>query len=133
MNMFDVIWEIEIFDNEESKFYIGCLLLILEHLHSWRIIYRDLKPENIIITDNGYPILYNFDTAKKFPTENGRTKTIIGTPHYMAPEVIQGFDYDYSADLWSLGIMTYELIVGQVPFGESEEDPVRVYTLILDN
>jgi serine/threonine protein kinase len=51
----------------------------------------------------------------------------------MAPEVIQGFDYDYSADLWSLGIMTYELIVGQVPFGESEEDPVRVYTLILDN
>ena len=60
MNMFDIIRSIEIFDNEETKFYIGCLLIILEHLHSWKIIYRDLKPENIIMTSNGYPVLYNF-------------------------------------------------------------------------
>ncbi len=73
--MFDVIREIEIFDNEEAKFYVGCLLLVLEHLHNRRIIYRDLKPENIIITDNGYPILFNFDFSKKLLHENGKTIT----------------------------------------------------------
>ena len=129
--MFDMIREIEIFDNEETKFYIGCILLILEHLHSKRIIYRDIKPENINITYNGYPMLYNFDTSKKLMHENGKTNTIVGTPHYMAPEVIQGFEYDYSADIWSLGILAYELIVGTVPFGEEEDDPFKVYYLIL--
>ena len=67
---------------------MGSILLILEHLHSKKIIYWDIKPENIIISDIGYPILYNFDTSKKMVHDNGKTNTIVGTPHYMAPEVI---------------------------------------------
>lgn len=127
MSLFDVIRKIEIFDNEEAKFYIGCVMLSLEHLHSKRIIYRDIKPENIIVSETGYPILYDFDTSKMMISQNGRTNTIVGTPHYMAPEVIQGFEYNYSSDLWSLGVLAYELIVGSVPFGEEEEDPFKVY------
>ena len=83
------------------------------------MIHRDLKPENMMVMPNGYPKLIDFGTAK---IVTDRTYTIIGTPHYMAPEVILGKSYDFSVDLWSLGIMLYEFICGGVPFGESLND-----------
>lgn len=57
--------------------------------------------------------------TKKLKEENGyRTFTVIGTPHYMAPEVIEGKGYSLEADIWSLGIVLYEMVCGQLPFGE---------------
>mmetsp|Transcript_32647 Transcript_32647/g.56756 ORF Transcript_32647/g.56756 Transcript_32647/m.56756 type:complete len:908 (+) Transcript_32647:2585-5308(+) len=127
-DMFDVIREIGILTEAAAKFYIGCLLSALRYLHERSIIYRDLKPENVIIDNEGYPKLIDFGTAKKI---NGRTFTLVGTPHYMAPEVITSQGYGIAVDYWSLGVILFELLCGAVPFGEDQEDPYAIYELVL--
>lgn len=128
-DFFDALRDIEgVLSARDAKFYVSCLLLILEYLHDRDIIHRDLKPENIIIDEEGYPKLIDFGTAK---IAKGRTYTIIGTPHYMAPEVIGGRGYSVMADYWSVGVLLYEMMCGKVPFGEEEENPVRIYEHIL--
>mmetsp|Transcript_3225 Transcript_3225/g.2968 ORF Transcript_3225/g.2968 Transcript_3225/m.2968 type:complete len:145 (+) Transcript_3225:1-435(+) len=99
-------------------------------MHERDIVYRDLKPENIMIDEEGYPKLIDFGTAKII---QGRTYTIVGTPHYMAPEVILGKGYGISADYWCLGVMAYEFICGMMPFGDSDEEPYKIYEKILKN
>ena len=128
IELYDAMQEIYLLSNELSKFYVGCLLLILEYLHERFIYYRDLKPENIMIDKEGYPKLIDFGTSK-LSTE--RSITLIGTPHYMAPEVIKGAGYDFSCDLWSLGVMCYEFMIGTLPFGDGEEDLAKIYESIL--
>lgn len=71
---------------------------------------------------DGYIKLIDMGTAKILK-DNERTFTMIGTPHYIAPEVIQGRGYSYMVDYWALGIMMFEFQCGYVPFGEYEEDP----------
>jgi cGMP-dependent protein kinase len=68
-----------------------------------------LKPENLMVDKKGYLHIIDFGTAKQ--VEN-RTYTIVGTPHYMAPEVIMGRGYNATADIWSLGVILFELICG---------------------
>ena len=65
-------------------------------------------------------------------THKKRTNTVIGTPHYMAPEILNGLGYTNYVDLWSLGICMYEFLCGFVPFGEEEDDPYNVYKLIIN-
>ena len=95
IDLFDVLRAIDIMNEEKSLFYISCLLLVLQYLHERHIVYRDLKPENIMIDEDGYPKLIDFGTSKI--VEN-RTYTRVGTPHYMAPEVINGTGYGLEAD-----------------------------------
>lgn len=78
-----------------------------------------------MVEENGYLKLIDMGTCKKMNQEDdlktsslGKTFTIIGTPNYMAPEIISGKGYSYSADLWSLGVVLYEFMAGYVPFGE---------------
>lgn len=59
----------------------------------------------------------------KLSKKASKTSTIIGAPHYMAPEIMEGKGYNESVDLWSLGICLYEFVCGGVPFGEDSEDP----------
>ena len=73
-------------------------------------MYRDLKPENLMIDHKGFGTLIDMGTAKFLPKTTLRTYTLIGTPHYMAPEVIRGKGYSFSVDLWSLGICLYEFL-----------------------
>lgn len=86
--MFDMMHQLELLDQEESKFYIGSLILCLEYLHSENVIYRDLKPESIAIDPTGYIFLHDFSAFKKLKAQKNRTASIVGTPHYMAPEII---------------------------------------------
>jgi cGMP-dependent protein kinase len=76
----------------------------------------------------GYIKLIDFGTAKKIVD---RTSTIIGTPHYMAPEVILGEGYTFSIDFWSIAICLYEFFCGNLPFGDDAEDPMDVYVAIV--
>jgi len=105
IDLFDAIRQIDLLSNEESQFYIGSMLLAIEYLHKLNIVYRDIKPENIMIDDHGYPNLINMDTAKILKAKNGinKTFTVLGTPHYMAPEILKGKGYGLQVDLWSIG------------------------------
>lgn len=130
IDMFEMLNQIDLLDNNESRFYIGSIILCLECLHSQGIIYRDLKPENLMIQSNGYLRLIDMGTAKIL-SKNEKTFSIIGTPHYMAPEVIQGRGYSFYADLWALGICMFEFQCGYVAFGEDEDDPFEIYKIVL--
>jgi cGMP-dependent protein kinase len=93
-------------------------------MHNLGIIYRDLKPENIMVASDGYIKLIDMDTTKQLANNNGcfgRTYTVIGTPHYMAPEILLGKGYNLNADFFSLGVLTYELLTGAMPYGEDTE------------
>ena len=127
MDLFDVLRELGLLNETDSRFYTACLLVIIEHLHEREIIYRDLKPENIVIDDEGYPKLIDFGTSKFI---KARTFTIVGTPHYMAPELITGHGYSLAIDIWSIGVITYEFLYGKVPFGDDESDPYAIYEKI---
>lgn len=83
-----------------------------------------------MIDDQGYPKMIDFGTAK---IVTGRTYTTVGTPHYMSPETILGSGYNFLADWWSLGVIIYELLYGEVPFGEDEEDTQAIYQKILEH
>lgn len=87
-----------------------------------------------MVDDNGYLKLIDLGTAKILKGKHGlgnRTFTIIGTPHYMAPEIICGKGYNCFVDLWSVGICLYEFMCGMVPFGEEAEDPYEIYEEII--
>ena len=90
----------------------------LHHAHQRGLIHRDVKPSNVLITRDGRPLLTDFGIAKALHESAGltRTGTSIGTPEYMAPEQIQGQKVDGRTDIYALGIVLYEMLVGWVPF-----------------
>ena len=116
----------------ETQFYIGCILLMLEYLQKKYIAHRDIKPSNIMIDSNGYLKMIDFGTSKVL-TFSDYTSTIIGTPHYIAPEILQGRGYSLSCDFWSLGICMYEIFYGKYPFGNYAIEVIEIYKEILRN
>ena len=128
--LFDVIRDIGLLNKEQTNFYVASMLIAINYLHTRKIIYRDIKPENIIVERNGYLKLIDFGTAKEI---EDRTNTIIGTPHYMAPETIMGGGYSFQVDFWSISICMYEFMCGGVPFGDKAEDPMEIYFAIINN
>lgn len=127
-DLFDVITKVVSFSPQNTRFLVSQILLMMEHMHNHRIIYRDLKPQNLMMGGDGYLTLVDMGTAKKLKIQRRfRTSTIIGTPHYIAPQIITGKGYSFPADLWSLGIIAYELLCGKLPFGQNSQDPFTIY------
>ena len=84
-----------------------------------------------MVDNKGYLKIVDMGTAKVLKREDGmKTFTVLGTPHYMAPEILANKGYGLNADLWSIGIILYEFMCGFVPFGEECEDPYEVYTMV---
>ena len=125
--LWEVIREIGLLNKEQTQFYGGSMLLAIDYLHSKKIIYRDIKPENIMVNDMGYIKIIDFGTVKEIKE---RTSTIIGTPHYMAPEIVRGAGYSFQVDIWSIAICIYEFFCGKLPFGEDYDDPMDVYRAV---
>ena len=126
--LYEVLLEIGLLSKFQTQFYIGSIMLAVKYLHERKFIFRDIKPENIMVLTNGYIKLIDFGTAKVL---KDKTNSIIGTPQYMAPEVIMGDYYSYEIDYWSIGVCLYEFYCGNIPFGESANEPLDIYVGII--
>ncbi|KAG0318474.1 hypothetical protein BGZ97_003708 [Linnemannia gamsii] len=105
------------------------VLQALGYLHKHGIIHRDIKAANILLTDEGRVQLCDFGVAGQVTMNSLKRNSFVGTPYWMAPEVIrEGQTYDFKADIWSFGITIYEIATGNPPF--ADQDPMRAVTLI---
>ena len=99
--------------NNSAAFYSACVIEALGHFHQRSIAYRDLKLENVLIDPQGYCIVVDLGFAK---IVDDKTYTLVGTPEYLAPEIILSKGHDKAVDYWSFGVLCYELLVGVSPF-----------------
>lgn len=114
------------FSEDRARFYIAELILALEHLHKYNIVYRDLKPENILLDATGHVALCDFGLSKADLRPDELTQTFCGTTEYLAPEVLlDEHGYSKLVDFWSLGVLLFEMCCGWSPF--YAEDTQQMY------
>ncbi|KAJ6510033.1 kinase-like domain-containing protein [Mycena vitilis] len=114
------------FSEERARFYIAELILALEHLHKYDIVYRDLKPENILLDATGHVALCDFGLSKPDLRSDELTTTFCGTTEYLAPEMLlDEHGYSKIVDFWSLGVLLFEMCCGWSPF--YAEDTQQMY------
>merc|ERR1719378_1034554 len=96
----------------------------LEHLHERKLLHRDIKPENILHNAKGEVKLTDFGIAKDLDSTLAMAGTFVGTVTYMSPERCLGQDYSLSSDIWSVGMVIYEMATGRSPFADISAFPV---------
>ena len=92
------------------------IFLALEHVHDRNILHRDLKSQNIFLTSKGIVKLGDFGIAKVLDASEEQARTQIGTPYYLSPEICESRPYGRQSDIWSLGVVVYELLALELPF-----------------
>ncbi|XP_031726418.1 serine/threonine-protein kinase N2-like isoform X2 [Anarrhichthys ocellatus] len=112
-----------VFSEAQTRFYSACVLLGLEFLHLNKIIYRDLKLDNLLMDADGFIKITDFGLCKEEMGHGDRTATFCGTPEFLAPEVLTDDNYTRAVDWWGMGVLIFEMLVGESPFpGEDEEE-----------
>jgi len=109
---------------DHAKFYAKSIADTLNFIHSRGIVYRDLKPENVLIDADGYPVIVDFGCSKFCPD---KTYTFVGTPNYVAPEMITNAGHNRGVDIWAFGVMVYEMVTGENPFFFEGVDQISLY------
>uniref|UniRef100_A0A3B3HUN5 protein kinase C n=1 Tax=Oryzias latipes TaxID=8090 RepID=A0A3B3HUN5_ORYLA len=113
----------DVFTEPRAVFYAACVVLGLQFLHDHKIVYRDLKLDNLLLDTDGYVKIADFGLCKEGMGYGDRTSTFCGTPEFLAPEVLTDTSYTRAVDWWGLGVLIYEMLVGESPFpGDDEEE-----------
>uniref|UniRef100_H3C9L4 protein kinase C n=1 Tax=Tetraodon nigroviridis TaxID=99883 RepID=H3C9L4_TETNG len=113
----------DVFTEPRAMFYSACVVLGLQFLHDHKIVYRDLKLDNLLLDTDGYVKIADFGLCKEGMGFGDRTSTFCGTPEFLAPEVLTDTSYTRAVDWWGLGVLIYEMLVGESPFpGDDEEE-----------
>ncbi|RXM27887.1 Serine/threonine-protein kinase N2 [Acipenser ruthenus] len=113
----------DVFCEPRAVFYAACVVLGLQFLHEHKIVYRDLKLDNLLLDTEGYVKIADFGLCKEGMGFGDRTSTFCGTPEFLAPEVLTETSYTRAVDWWGLGVLIFEMLVGESPFpGDDEEE-----------
>ncbi|KAK1415361.1 hypothetical protein QVD17_31142 [Tagetes erecta] len=153
-DLFSLLRTLGCLEENMARVYIAEVVLALEYLHSLNIIHRDMKPDNLLIGPDGHIKLSDFGLSKvglinstedlsgtsgngapsygenEVTTENGQKQSVVGTPDYLAPEILLGVGHGATADWWSVGVILFELLVGIPPF--NAESPQQVFANIMN-
>ncbi|XP_057746312.1 probable serine/threonine protein kinase IRE [Arachis stenosperma] len=159
-DLYSLLRNLGCLDEDMARVYIAEVVLALEYLHTLNVIHRDLKPDNLLIGQDGHIKLTDFGLSKvglinstddlsaqsfynngflgddelkpqHYSKREGRRKhSIVGTPDYLAPEILLGMGHGATADWWSVGVILYELIVGIPPF--NAEHPQQIFDNIIN-
>merc|ERR1719192_2120614 len=117
------------FEESISAKYINQMANALSYCHSKKVIHRDIKPENLLLDAKGNIKIADFGWSVHAP--NSRRGTMCGTLDYLPPEMIEGALHDDKVDLWSLGVLTYEFLVGKPPFeAETNNETYKLITKV---
>ena len=112
--------------------YFTQICLALKHIHEKKIIHRDLKSSNIFLMKNGLIKLGDFGISKGFQNTMEKAKTMVGTPYYLSPEILENKPYDAKSDIWSLGVLLYEMMTFKMPFS-ANSFPILVVKILRGN
>ena len=128
--LFDHVVDAGRYSEENARLVMRQLLLALQHMHSIGIVHRDIKPENILCANNGVDVkISDFGLSNRLSAATEHLRSQVGTPVYMAPEMLQKHPYDFAVDVWSVGIVCYILLSGSMPF--YADNPTDFLDLIL--
>ncbi|KAL3831912.1 hypothetical protein ACJMK2_023608 [Sinanodonta woodiana] len=126
-----LIYDVDNLNHTAAKFYTACIAEALIYMHSKGIVHSDLTTSNALLDSKGYIKLIDFGMASKV-TSGQEAKLLHGTPDYMAPEVILNKGHNTAADLWSLGVIVYNMLAGWAPFADEDENYIQTYHNVLN-
>lgn len=114
--LFHLLSQTCILTEPEARFYVGEILVALEHVHSLGVVYRDLKPENVMLDVSGHIKVIDFGLSEFV---SSRSLKVRGTNGYISPEASKGEVCGYASDVYSLGVVLYEMLTGHLPYESS--------------
>ena len=107
------------FSEDQILDWFTQICLAVYHIQNNKILHRDIKPQNVFMTKSSMVKLGDFGISKNLNTTWEKAVTFIGTPYYISPEIVQNQPYSFKSDIWSLGVLLYELIALKYPFDAS--------------
>lgn len=111
------------FTEEQTQFFIACILHALEYIHGRGFLHRDIKPENLVFDEQGYLHVTDFGISRKWNPDNAKDTS--GTPGYMSPEVMCRMQHGPESDYYAVGVIAYECMIGKRPYDGKSRKEIR--------